>query len=457
MVRPRWAGLHRLITLEQKLELAAGLRFEPHPAQREILASAARFRVVCCGRRFGKSLLSSFESLAVALLGGWVCVVGPTYKNATIVFREALRMALNSEYRALITRVVRSPGDQVIEFASGGKVTVRSSENPSSLLGEGWDLIVFDEAAEETDEGIFTEHLRPALLDRDGGCLFLSTPEGDDWFKAYWDRGQSAEPRWANWESWQFPSHANPHVSARVLEEDRREATASTWAQEYLAQFLDSVGAVFRGSHHVATAPFGDEVPGQFAIGYDVAKYQDYSVVTVMDTEGRVRYMERLPQGLDYDVQAEMVAAISARWGGAPVLIDSTGVGDPVREILARAINWSYVEGYVFTTISKTHLVNQFAVAIERGEVRLLAPAMEPGGSEIGSVALAELGSYRYSKSPSGTIKMGAPEGKHDDCVMSLCLAYEMLRRGVGGAAPQPLLVTPASRPSMSARYGRPK
>ena len=152
-----------------------------------------------------------------------------------------------------------------------------------------------------------------------------------------------------------------------------------------------------------------------------------------------------------------MVAAISARWGGAPVLIDSTGVGDPVREILARAINWSYVEGYVFTTISKTHLVNQFAVAIERGEVRLLAPAMEPGGSEIGSVALAELGSYRYSKSPSGTIKMGAPEGKHDDCVMSLCLAYEMLRRGVGGAAPQPLLVTPASRPSMSARYGRPK
>lgn len=457
LVRPRWSGLYRMWTIEQKLQIARVLNFEPHPAQLDIIASPARFRVVICGRRFGKSLLSSFEAICCAALGGWVMVVGPTYTTANIVFREAGRMVLNSEFRRLVTRFTRSQGMQEIEFSSGGRIFVRTSENPSSLLGEGLDLCVFDEAAEETDEGIFSDHIRPALLDREGAAIFPTTPEGDTWIKDYFERGQDAKYRQQGWMSWQLPSATNPHLPRRVLELDRQESTLATWNQEYLAQFLDSAGAVFKGFRSVCTLrPLDGPEPGRrYAIGVDWAKFEDYTVATVVDVfSGQVVCVERYEQGLEYDVYTALVADLSRRWGAAPILCDSTGLGDPITDKLAQDAPWAAVEGYVFTNVSKTHLINQLALAIERGEFWMLDrdPDKE---HDIGTIVQREFGSYRYSKSDSGTIKMGAPEGRHDDCVISHALALEACRRLVGGA---PSLPPPReSRPSIAGAYGRRK
>ena len=72
-------------------------------------------------------------------------------------------------------------GDHHIELPSGGSITVKTADYPDGLRGVGLDLVVVDEAA-FIDEEIWTACLRPALSDRGGKAIFLSTPRGRNWF-----------------------------------------------------------------------------------------------------------------------------------------------------------------------------------------------------------------------------------------------------------------------------------
>ena len=53
-----------------------------HPAQTQVAASPARFRVLVAGRRFGKTMLGTFECMNAAVNGGRAWWVAPTYKQA---------------------------------------------------------------------------------------------------------------------------------------------------------------------------------------------------------------------------------------------------------------------------------------------------------------------------------------------------------------------------------------
>jgi len=88
-------------------------------------------------------------------------------------------------------------------------------------------------------------------------------------------------------------------------------------------------------------------------------------------------------------------------------------------ELKARGVN---VEDFKTTgsiskdldkTGTKEKAINKLAVDIENRNIKI-API---------EIAIDELESYTHILSPSGNIKMGAPEGKHDDTVMALALA----------------------------------
>jgi hypothetical protein len=380
-------------------------------------------------------------------------VVAPTYDLAKIVFRECEQMILGSDLRSLVTTHRMSQGKGEITLSTGGRIFVRSSGNAASLLGEGLDLIIFDESAEESDPEIWTDHLRPSLLDHAGGALFISTPEGDDWFKDIFDRGQMGV---RGYKSWQLPSHINPHIPKGVLEEDMKDLPESTIRQEYFAEFLDSVGAVFRGYRKIATAPFLEvPEPGHlYAIGVDIAQYEDWTVIIVFDvTEGRVVYAERFNK-IDYTLQIPKILDVSMRFQ-APIMIDATS-NEAVWQLLRDQAWWTTVHPFKFTMLSKQMVINQLAIAIEHKEIALLAPLTDPAEpGDIARVILSELGSYRYERTLSGNLRMNAPTGKHDDCVVALALSLEMARRSVGGV---PVVLTGAgssAAPTISGTFGR--
>jgi phage terminase large subunit-like protein len=135
-------------------------------------------------------------------------------------------------------------GERMITLPGGGTVQVRSADDPQSLRGEGLDYAVLDECAYMREEA-WTEALRPALSDRRGGALFISTPHGLNWFRRLWQLGQSSE--FDDWESWTFKTLDNPFIAADEVESARRTLLGRIFRQEYEADFLeDNPGALWR-------------------------------------------------------------------------------------------------------------------------------------------------------------------------------------------------------------------
>jgi hypothetical protein len=418
------------MTWEDMAPIAEMVGYQPHFGQIEIHQDRSRFRCPLIGRRFGKSKLSSFEATATSVLGGWVMAAAPTYDLSSVVFEECLTMILGSKLQSLVMGYRTAKGDQVINLASGGRIVGKSTDNQKSLVSRGWDLIVFDEAAKEEDPEAWHRHLRPALMDREGGAIFPTTPEGDNWLKEIWERGKMCKP---GYRSWQLPSFASPLLTKQELAEITADMTEADYRQEILAEFLDGKGAVFPGYAECLTSTWEDNPRpgGRYVLGVDLAQYEDWTVIAVFDVqERRFVHLDRFNQ-IDYPMQEHRIKEMSRRWNDAPILIDATN-NQSTWQHLEGDVFWAPVEPFIFSNLSKREAVNTLALAIQQKEVELLDRE-----TELGATAAAEVGAYRYERLPSGMLRMSAPTGRHDDIVIALVLAYAMaLRYAFLGAPP---------------------
>lgn len=240
-----------------------------HDGQREIHSDRSRYRVVCCGRRFGKSRLGTAEVTEAGLQGKRAWWVAPTFAIASIGWRVIKGLAL------------QIPGIQIREselrviYPSGGSVQVKSADRPASLRGEGLDLAVMDEAAFMEAEAWY-EALRPALSDRQGRALFISTPCGRNWFYELYQRGPNGDP---GWRSFSRPTHANPYIVPEEIEDARRSMSETTFRQEYLAEFVVFEGQVFGDftrERHIKPLTFESNLP--VVVGVDFG-YNNFALV----------------------------------------------------------------------------------------------------------------------------------------------------------------------------------
>lgn len=116
-----------------------------HDAQQAVADSDARWKILCAGRRFGKSRLGVQLCLEVALQGKRAWWVAPTYTIARVGWRDIQESARSfpSEIEPEISLV-----NMEVKFPhSGGSIAVRSADSPHRLRGEGLDFLVMDEAA----------------------------------------------------------------------------------------------------------------------------------------------------------------------------------------------------------------------------------------------------------------------------------------------------------------------
>ena len=388
--------------------------YTPHRGQIPIHASSAPRRVVVCGVRFGKSVCAAMEGLAAAMEPatrsvGWV--VAPTYDLADKVFREIL-FVVSQKLKGRILKVQESAKVIQILNSAGGtsEIRAKSADNPVSLLGEGLDWLVVDEAA-RLRANIWDAYLSQRLLDKKGWALLISTPRGKGFFYDLFRAGQSDDP---SFESWNRPSSLNPLLDPEMIEAERRRLPERVFRQEYLAEFLEGSGAVFRHVRDAATEEWLWPNPGQlYFAGLDLAKVQDYTVLVIMDNEYRVVFVDRFHR-LDWPMQVNRVKASLQNFRNARVLCDTTGVGEPIYESLRR--EGVYADSYPFTARSKDDLVNHLSLLFERRQIKLPKPSLWPEGID-------ELESFEYSVTDSGHVRTSAPSGYHDDCVMALALA----------------------------------
>ena len=374
-----------------------------HDGQMKVWRHPARFQVMACGRRFGKSRLGALMCISMAAQGKRAWWIAPSYPMAAIGWRMLKRLALQ------IPGVAVREMDRQIALPSGGSVQVRSADNPDSLRGDGLDFVVLDECA-FIKEDAWTEALRPALADRQGRALFISTPKGRNWFWRLWQHADDAE-----WQAWRFTSYDNPYIKASEIDAARRSLPERVFQQEFMAEFLEDGGGVFRRVlDAVLAAPQEKAQHGhEYVIGVDWGKSSDFTVLTVVDaTTGEVCCMDRFNQ-IDYAVQVGRLQALTERFNPYSVIVERNSIGEPLIEQLVRM--GLPVQPFQTTNATKAQAIDALSLAFERGEIRIIDDAM----------LIAELQAYEMERLPSGLLRYSAPDGMHDDCVMSLALAWQ--------------------------------
>ena len=221
----------------RKQELFRLLGYEPHPGQVEVHKSQALRRVLACGVRWGKSTCATMEAVAALLEPGecsigWV--VAPTYDLAERIFGAVVQLVQQKLSHRLLELDLRSRRI-VVRSLSGGVAEMRakSADTPTSLLGEGLDWLIVDEAARLREE-VWANYLSQRLIDKKGWALFISTPKGPGWFYRMYRRGVRGEPGFA---SWCAPSYQNLVLDREVIEEERQRLLPEVFQQEYEAVF----------------------------------------------------------------------------------------------------------------------------------------------------------------------------------------------------------------------------
>jgi predicted phage terminase large subunit-like protein len=215
------------------------VRIEPnfHPGQLEVKNSPARFKIVVAGRRWGKTRLGITECLEVALEGGRAWWIAPDYK-------------VSGEGWVPLSYICRKYGkeictvretDKEVRFVNGGRIEVRTADDPQRLVGAGLDLVVMDEAAKVKPAAWF-ESLRPALSDKLGKAIFIGTPKGHNWFFELYEAAEKNPDRWARF---QFTSLDNPHFPESEWIDSREDMGALLFSQEHEAQFIQPGGTIF--------------------------------------------------------------------------------------------------------------------------------------------------------------------------------------------------------------------
>lgn len=391
--------------------------FNPYPLQRTILNklddSAIKIVTVCTGRQVGKSLMSQYIGVKW-LLTSSNCEIGfitPVYSQGKRVFNAIVKMLKRAKVMVEVNK-----SELTIVFENGTSYTTLkffSADGYDSIRGNTFDYLIVDEAAFVKDEAWY-EAIRPTTMVKCKKVLLLSTPKGRNWFKAMYLKGLEKG------SSFTFPSHANPYIKQSELDEFKATLPPNAYKQEILGQFLDGGSEVFEDlSIFEIPVPHKIDYSKRHYAGIDVAQSNDYTVVTIMDSDGRIVEIDRF-NGIKYSEMSKRIDKVLSKYKALKGVIEVNSIGQPLWEAIDSIRNKPYrLERFVTTNDSKSIIVSALIKSIQDDDLRV--------STEVTTlpILLAEMGDFGFEYSPSTKkIKYGASSSSsHDDTVMSLALS----------------------------------
>ena len=388
--------------------------YKPHANQRLIHDSINhgpyKYYVLNIGRQFGKTLLGINQMLwwAINDKGCNIAWVTPVYKQSKKVFDE-------------MERVTRASG--LFEFhrsdlwikGFGSTITFYSGEKPDNIRGNTFDYLIIDEMAFTRSE-LWDEVLSATVLVRGKKVLFISTPKGRNHFHRLALQHNYDE----RYKYFQFSSYDNPLIDGQDLEERKRSLPDHIFRQEYMAEFVDNASGLFRN----ISACIGTGQPtAKMYAGLDIGRADDYTVLSVINSDGHMVAVYRW-RHMEWSQIIDQVTA-KIKLHNALTLVEVNNQGDVFYEMLAKSCR-NMVEPWVTSAKSKPQLIEDLAVSFEQAELRVHNERW----------LLDELEAFTYIYNPATRqVKYSAPDGLHDDGVISLALAWHCRkaysRRGV--------------------------
>lgn len=350
-------------------------------------------------------------SLGTASQGGRVAWIVPIYKNGRTLWRWANNTVSPLKNDKLVDV---NQSERTIDFANGGLFGVFSADNEDAIRGEHFNLVVLDEAA-RISETAWTDAIQPTLADENGDAILISTPRGRNWFWSEYQRGLADGK---DQVSFTAPSKDNPNPNIqRAYRLAKERIPELSWRQEWNGEFIDFEGSVFRRIQEAATLePIDNPLPNrQYVAGVDVAASVDFTVICIMDAQSKqLVFMDRFNR-VDYGVLEDRLHAIYNRFKLDSMTIESNSIGQGVIDHLqGRGMN---IRSFTTTSATKDTIIKGLQAAFEHDEIKIIN---DP-------VLIGELLSFEAKRSPSGSFQYSAPAGMHDDCVMSLAIAWDAI------------------------------
>lgn len=389
----------------------------PHPGQRHVARERRRFTWLSAGRRWRKTTL--FISLCVesAVTGTPIVWGAPTYDQVFTAWEELRRAG----------RGIIGFNQSRMEASIGrGAILFRSLDNPDNARSKTAGGIVLDEAGDLANSA-WSEVLRPMLMDTNGWLLAGGTPKGRNWF---W-RECTAAARGDDPDSVFFHAPTvgaaivdgqlvrqphpleNPAIPWSEIEKLFRSMPERSFRQEILAEFIEDGGEVFRGVRSLVRSLEGHA--GPYVAGIDWGREHDYTVVTVIDAPTRQVVACERWTGIPYAAQVDRLIALFERLPCEIIVAEANSMGGPIVERLFYEHELP-IRPWQTTHQSKAKMIDALALACERRAVGL--PELP--------WLIAELEAYAVRKtSLVGLPTYGAPDGMHDDGVISLALAWQ--------------------------------
>lgn len=235
--------------------LTEALNFKPHPGQREILDAFTQHRFLCivCGRRFGKSKIASvIADYTLLEKDAKILCVSKTYKLSKKVWNYVIR-----DVKLMFKGDVNiNKSDMIATTKWGSSLELGSADNPDSLLGDGYDVVIVDEAA-TISEKIWQQNILPMIRDRKGSVVLITTPRGYNWV---YDRFTDGEAGIDGWWSKRGSAFENTIVyDADEIDLVKKQTDKLYFEQEYLALFRTFADQVYgnfdRDKHLISKLP----------------------------------------------------------------------------------------------------------------------------------------------------------------------------------------------------------
>lgn len=387
--------------------------------QQDIADDKHRFKVIVLGRRSGKTLMCVEISFKEAFEGGRVWWVAHTYSVAGVAFRMAMSLVrqLPKEFGIKVNIATRT-----ITFTlSGGEFVFKSSDRPDTLRGDALDLLIMDEA-DFHKKDVYAEILRPALADRKGRAIFISTPKYEGgWFHQMFKEGQKNNK---NIKSWQYSSYNNPYLDPEELDILRESTPDIIFRREIMAEFVSGAGARV-ARENIQYFDLGELVNNKnivIAIGADLAisekETADYTAVVAYARDlktGQIYILDIYRDRLSFAKQKELIKGFANRWNRPdmkwpePVVgIEEQGYQKALVQEIAREIGFAV-----------------YGVPANKNKIARFAPI--ESRYELMQVFHAE-GLPLYFENEL----LSFPEGEHDDMVDAISVAHTAINLACG-------------------------
>lgn len=374
-----------------------------------------RYLVLRWSRQCGKSVFCELLLLEYLFKKNTYNVyISPTFQLGRKLYAEMTKML---EGKGVIKKANAST--LTIETVYGSTLQCFSMEAYTSIRGTTCNgVCILDECAYYPDvlpngEEPWANVVMPITKARKPKVVFVSTPRGKRGI--LWQMYLKAIDGEKDYAELSRTIYQDSLVTEEEISEIKRNISDIAFRQEFMVEFLDSSLTFFKG-YEDCFSDFKFNDKEKIFIGCDLsANGEDATVVTLINESMQVK--QYLIEGT-LDVKYNRIAnIINSTPTLVAALLENNGVGAPmIAEIKKLVRNKSKIHEWNTSNSSKEEIVSNMAVKIANREIFF-------GKNDNG--LFSELGSFIVKYTKSGRMQFEAQSGKHDDRILSACIALE--------------------------------